>query len=138
MDWSLTHFLRKVPAQVSTIHYFQRGDVALKQKLYSVAFRLYLKGELTQDNKDYARSCQMALNDQLNKAELQELLNLLKISFEEEVPRGTLHYGLICNYLQNYEDAKIAYAKAFLLGVNEAKELMNQVTNIQSSKNLDV
>jgi hypothetical protein len=46
-----------------------------------------------------------------------------------------LHYGLVCNYLQQYEEAGEAYKKALSLGITEANDLLDQVVQINQRLN---
>lgn len=103
-----------------------RGDKVLAYKMYSVAFRAYMQAESMLDLPNYARLCQMAMNGQLNKAEFQELDKVLQDECLRNNPRATLHYGLLCSHSGNHNRAIAVYERAILLGVNEARELLNQ------------
>jgi tetratricopeptide (TPR) repeat protein len=126
----LNRHIHKITSESLAQLHRARGDKALANKIYSVAFRAYMQSESYSERADYTRPCQLALNNHLNKAEYQELLKAVKNAFENGIPRASLHYGLLCNHQQDYEEAITAYGKAILLGVEEARELMNQVIRL--------
>ena len=127
----LNRHVHKITSDSLAQLYRGRGDKALANNIYSVAFRAYMKSESYVAAPDFTRPCQMAINNQLNKAEYQELSRAVKHAFEAGTPRAALHYGLLCNHLRDYDGAVSAYAKAILLGVDEARDLLNQVIRLK-------
>jgi tetratricopeptide (TPR) repeat protein len=114
-------------------HYVERGDLALNNKLFSVAFGHYMQAESMAPEKYYSKSSQMAINGQLNESETQRLLEVLRGEYLANKARASLHYGLVCNYLQQYEEAGEAYKKALSLGIKEASGLLDQVIQIKQT-----
>jgi tetratricopeptide (TPR) repeat protein len=75
----------------------------------------------------------MAINGQLNESEIESLLDALRHEYLINKARASLHYGLVCNYLQQYEEAGEAYKKALSLGIKEASGLLDQVIQIKQT-----
>lgn len=73
----------------------------------------------------------MAINGQLNELQIQSLLDALRAQYLANKARASLHYGLVCNYLRQYEQAGAAYQKALSLGIEEANTLLEQVIQIE-------
>ena len=136
MFFWLLNKLKSKPSSVVMAHYLERGDLALRNEQFSVAFKHYLEAESMSPEKHYSKSCQMAINGQLNESETQSLVNALKAEYLANRARASLHYGLVCNYLQQYEEASEAYKKALSFGIAEANELLEQVTQIHQQMNL--
>ena len=132
----LLNKLKSKPSSVLVSHYLERGDLALKNEQFSVAFGHYMQAESMATERHYSKSCQMAINGQLNKSEAQSLVNVLRAEYLANRARASLHYGLVCNYLQKYEEASEAYKKALSFGIAEANELLEQVTQISQQGNL--
>ena len=127
MTYLLTRHINKISPESIASKHRNRGDKALANKIYSVAFRAYMEADSMLEVPEYKSLCQMALNGQLNKAEFQELYKVLQDEYLRGNPRATFHYGLLCSHKGNHNTAIEAYGKAILLGVNEARALLNQV-----------
>lgn len=135
MFFWLLNKLKSKPSSVVMAHYLERGDLALRNKQFSVAFKHYLEAESMSPERHYAKTCQMAINGQLNESETQSLINVLRSEYLANRARASLHYGLVCNYLQQYDEAGEAYQKALSLGITEANALLEQVTQITQQRN---
>ena len=132
--------LNKLKLKTSSVvisHYLERGDLALKNEQFYVAFGHYMQAESISPERHYSKSCQMAINGQLNESETQSLINVLRSEYLANRARASLHYGLVCNYLQQYDEAGEAYQKALSLGITEANALLEQVTQISQQRNLN-
>ncbi len=116
-------------------HYLDRGDHALQNHQFSIAFGHYMQAESMALERHYSKSTQMAINGQLNESEIQKLLDALRNEYLANKARASLHYGLVCNYLQQYQEAGEAYKKAISLGIEEANALLEQVIQINQQTN---
>ena len=136
MIFWLLNKLKLKPSSVVISHYLERGDLALKNEQFSVAFGHYMQAESMSPERHYSKSCQLAINGLLNESETQSLVDALRTEYLANRARASLHYGLVCNHLQQYEEASEAYKKALSLGIAEAKELLEQVTQINQQHHL--
>ena len=94
---------------------------------YAEAFDKFMALENGNYDAAYLRPCQMAMADQLQKPQLDELFEALEKEANRDNAHAIFNYGCVKVHLKEIGEARLLLMKASKLGIASASDLLNKI-----------
>jgi hypothetical protein len=94
---------------------------------YAEAFDRFIAIERGAYEATYLRPCQMALANQLEKPQLEELFEVLEKESVRENAHAIFNYGCIKAHLNDIGGARLLLMRAKAMGIQSASDLLNKL-----------
>lgn len=105
----------------------QEAENLVKIGRFDEAFEKFMAVESGGYEASFLRPCQMALANQLQQPQLQELFEVLEKEIGRDNPHAIFNYGCVKAHLKDFPKARIILMKAKQLGVSRAEEILRSL-----------